>query len=243
MATCQVRGEYYYCILYIFSTAARQVHFLSQTRVNYTAAPSGVVGCTIFKLSSNNILKSVCAFLSHYFADGDDHPLELDPLMLTILGIVAGVLIVIVIVTLAIRIHASRSRGRLRGGGLRTSADGGSAGGANSGGNKVVVTTIEELDIDHHSSTASLMVMDHGGLHRGSEQSVRSSSNALRSSSSASTSLGAKQNNPDLVPFIQQQQSKFLFRNWVTLLLRVLLLVSVANYCCKSSNRKFRDWE
>ena len=42
------------------------------------------------------------------FADGETHQIELDPLMLTILGVVAGVLIVIIIVTLAIRIHASR---------------------------------------------------------------------------------------------------------------------------------------
>ncbi len=42
------------------------------------------------------------------FVDGRTHQIELDPLMLTILGVVAGVLIVIIIVTLAIRIHASR---------------------------------------------------------------------------------------------------------------------------------------
>ena len=120
--------------------------------------------------------------------------MELDPLMLTILGIVAGVLIVIVIVTLAIRIHASRSRGR-RTGGQNTNAS--------SAGNKVVVTTIEELDAnDHHSSTASLMVMDR---HRGSDQSVRS----LRTSNSAATGLTvavSNKNNPDLVPFIQQSK-------------------------------------
>ena len=74
-------------------------------------------------------------------------------MMLTILGIIAGVLIVIIIVTLAIRIHASRSRGRLR---TRASSE---VGNGNPSGNKVVVTTIEELDIDHNSSTASLMVM------------------------------------------------------------------------------------
>ena len=79
--------------------------------------------------------------------------MDMDPMMLTILGIIAGVLIVIIIVTLAIRIHASRSRGRLR---TRASSE---VGNGNPSGNKVVVTTIEELDIDHNSSTASLMVM------------------------------------------------------------------------------------
>ena len=68
----------------------------------------------------------------------------------------------------------------------------------------MVVTTIEELDIDHNSSTASLMVLD--------DQSVRSSSAQLRNSGSASTGLtvavAGKNANPDLVPFIQQQQSK-----------------------------------
>ena len=130
--------------------------------------------------------------------------MELDPLMLTILGVVAGVLIVIIIVTLAIRIHASRSRSRLRGGNqCRTTSNSG-AGANNAGSNKVVVTTIEELDIDHNSSTASLMVLD-------DQQSVRSSG-AMRNSGSASTGLtvavAGKNANPDLVPFIQQQQSK-----------------------------------
>ena len=129
--------------------------------------------------------------------------MELDPLMLTILGVVAGVLIVIIIVTLAIRIHASRSRSRLRGGNqCRTTSNSGAAN--NAGSNKVVVTTIEELDIDHNSSTASLMVLD-------DQQSVRSSG-AMRNSGSASTGLtvavAGKNANPDLVPFIQQQQSK-----------------------------------
>ena len=87
------------------------------------------------------------------FLDGESHPMDMDPMMLTILGIIAGVLIVIIIVTLAIRIHASRSRGRLR---TRASSE---VGNGNPSGNKVVVTTIEELDIDHNSSTASLMVM------------------------------------------------------------------------------------
>lgn len=139
-----------------------------------------------------------------FFSDGDAHPLELDPLMLTILGVVAGVLIVIIIVTLAIRIHASRSRSsRLRNG--RSGDSGSNAGSAGGGQNKVVVTTIEELDIDHHSSTASLMVMDH----RGSDHSLRS--NNIRSSNSNSTGLTvavSSSKNPDLVPFIQQHQSK-----------------------------------
>ena len=105
----------------------------------------------------------------------------------------------------------------MRGGGCRTAAAGGSdgngggagSGSGNQGGNKVVVTTIEELDIDHNSSTASLMVMDH---HRhGSDHSLRGSSGGLRSSASTSTGLTvAVKNNPDLVPFIQQQQSKLL---------------------------------
>ena len=93
----------------------------------------------------------------------------------------------------------------MRGTGCRTSTGDNTAGtgSGNQGGNKVVVTTIEELDIDHNSSTASLMVMDH----RGSDHSVRSG--GLRSSASTSTGLTvAVKNNPDLVPFIQQQQSK-----------------------------------
>ena len=100
----------------------------------------------------------------------------------------------------------------MRGGGCRTAAAGDSTtgnGSGNQGGNKVVVTTIEELDIDHNSSTASLMVMDH---HRGSDHSLRGSAGCLRSSASTSTGLTvAVKNNPDLVPFIQQQQSKPLF--------------------------------
>ena len=53
----------------------------------------------------------------------------------------------------------------MRGTGCRTSTGDSAAGtgSGNQGGNKVVVTTIEELDIDHNSSTASLMVMDHRG--------------------------------------------------------------------------------
>ena len=129
--------------------------------------------------------------------------MELDPLMLTILGVVAGVLIVIIIVTLAIRIHAARSRSRLRGGAGSSCRTTSNSGANNAGSNKVVVTTIEELDIDHNSSTASLMVLD-------DQQSVRSS--GMRNSGSASTGLtvavAGKNANPDLVPFIQQQQSK-----------------------------------
>ena len=130
--------------------------------------------------------------------------MELDPLMLTVLGVVAGVLIVIIIVTLAIRIHAARSRSRLRGGAGSSCRTTSNSGANNAGSNKVVVTTIEELDIDHNSSTASLMVLD-------DQQSVRSSG-AMRNSGSASTGLtvavAGKNANPDLVPFIQQQQSK-----------------------------------
>ena len=109
----------------------------------------------------------------------------------------------------------------MRGGGCRTAAAGGGdgnggatgSGSGNQGGNKVVVTTIEELDIDHNSSTASLMVMDH---HRhGSDHSLRGSSGGLRSSASTSTGLTvAVKNNPDLVPFIQQQQSKLLISSY-----------------------------
>ena len=130
--------------------------------------------------------------------------MELDPLMLTVLGVVAGVLIVIIIVTLAIRIHAARSRSRLRGGAGSSCRTTSNSGANNAGSNKVVVTTIEELDIDHNSSTASLMVLD-------DQQSVRSSG-AMRNCGSASTGLtvavAGKNANPDLVPFIQQQQSK-----------------------------------
>ena len=109
----------------------------------------------------------------------------------------------------------------MRGGGCRTAAGGGDvnggaagSGSGNQGGNKVVVTTIEELDIDHNSSTASLMVMDH---HRhGSDHSLRGSSGGLRSSASTSTGLTvAVKNNPDLVPFIQQQQSKLLISSYL----------------------------
>ena len=81
-----------------------------------------------------------CIFETEKFcllSDGDARQIDLDPMMLTILGVVAGVLIVIIIVTLAIRIHASRSRGRLR---TRASSD---VGNGNPSGNKVVVTTIE----------------------------------------------------------------------------------------------------
>ncbi len=53
--------------------------------------------------------------------------------MLTILGVVAGVLIVIILVTLAIRVHAKR---RPLHGNRRSSGD------TSGGGNKVVVTTI-----------------------------------------------------------------------------------------------------
>ena len=59
-----------------------------------------------------------------------------------------------------------------------------------------------------------LMVMDH---HRhGSDHSLRGSSGGLRSSASTSTGLTvAVKNNPDLVPFIQQQQSKLLISSYL----------------------------
>ena len=83
-------------------------------------------------------LKHRNPFTTIIITDGDAHQIDLDPMMLTILGIVAGVLIVIIIVTLAIRIHASRSRGRLR----TRAASSSEACGNGSSGNKVVVTTI-----------------------------------------------------------------------------------------------------
>ena len=163
--------------------------------------------------------------------DGDAHQIDLDPMMLTILGIVAGVLIVIIIVTLAIRIHASRSRGRLRTRAASSSEVG------NGSGNKVVVTTIEELDIDHNSSTASLMVVDH----QGSDHSIRSG--GLRSSASASTGLtvavtgkNVAGGNPDLVSFIQQQPTNSKF---ITYIHTLGILFDLSNrflgYCTSST--------
>ena len=68
-------------------------------------------------------------------------------MMLTILGVVSGVLVVIILVLAAIRVHASRNRRRRSGGSGRGSGGPGSDAGS---GNKVVVTTIEELDLDHN---------------------------------------------------------------------------------------------
>ena len=164
--------------------------------------------------------------------DGDAHQIDLDPMMLTILGIVAGVLIVIIIVTLAIRIHASRSRGRLRTRAASSSEVG------NGSGNKVVVTTIEELDIDHNSSTASLMVVDH----QGSDHSIRSG--GLRSSASASTGLtvavtgkNVAGGNPDLVSFIQQQPTNSKFITYIVHTLGILFDLSnrFLGYCTSST--------
>ena len=163
--------------------------------------------------------------------DGDAHQIDLDPMMLTILGIVAGVLIVIIIVTLAIRIHASRSRGRLRTRAASSSEVG------NGSGNKVVVTTIEELDIDHNSSTASLMVVDH----QGSDHSIRSG--GLRSSASASTGLtvavtgkNVAGGNPDLVSFIQQQPTNSKFITYIdTLGILFDLSNRFLGYCTSST--------
>ena len=79
--------------------------------------------------------------------------------MLTVLGVVSGVLIVIVLVLAAIRVHASRNR-RRRGGGNGGRGSGGPNSDAGSG-NKVVVTTIEELDLDHNiNGERNLMLLD-----------------------------------------------------------------------------------
>ena len=50
--------------------------------------------------------------LAIFISDDGIHQMELNPMMLTILGVVAGVLIVIILVTAALRIHTSRSRRR-----------------------------------------------------------------------------------------------------------------------------------
>ena len=91
------------------------------------------------KFSSSRIFETekYTILFTFIITDGDARQIDLDPMMLTILGVVAGVLIVIIIVTLAIRIHASRSRGRLR---TRAASE---VGNGNPSGNKVVVTTIE----------------------------------------------------------------------------------------------------
>lgn len=79
-------------------------------------------------------------------------------MMLTILGVVSGVLVVIILVLAAIRVHASRNRRRRSGGNGRGSGGPGSDAGS---GNKVVVTTIEELDLDHNVNTErNLMLLD-----------------------------------------------------------------------------------
>ena len=83
--------------------------------------------------------------------------MELNPLMLTILGVVSGILIVIILVLAAVRVHASRNRRRPSGGSPRSGGAGSDAG----SGNKVVVTTIEELDLDHNVNTErNLMLLD-----------------------------------------------------------------------------------
>ena len=79
-------------------------------------------------------------------------------MMLTILGVVSGVLVVIILVLAAIRVHSSRNRRRRASGGGRGSGGPGSDAGS---GNKVVVTTIEELDLDHNVNTErNLMLLD-----------------------------------------------------------------------------------
>ena len=84
--------------------------------------------------------------------------MELNPMMLTILGVVSGVLVVIILVLAAIRVHASRNRRRRSGSSGRGSGGPGSDAGS---GNKVVVTTIEELDLDHNVNTErNLMLLD-----------------------------------------------------------------------------------
>ena len=130
-----------------------------------------------------------------FIVDEGMHQLELNPLMLTILGIVAGVLIVIVLVLAAIRVHASRNRRRRgRGGGNSGVHGSGSVGGPGSdagSGNKVVVTTIEELDLDHNvNSDRNLMLLD--------SLQVGGGARNLNSSAKLSTS-----GNNERSPFIQ----------------------------------------
>ena len=79
--------------------------------------------------------------------------MELNPLMLTLLGVGAGILVVVVLVAVAIRFHAAR--GRNGGVGLRYTE---------SATNKVVVTTIEDLDLDNGGSAQGLMLLT-GGIH------------------------------------------------------------------------------
>ena len=73
--------------------------------------------------------------------------MELNPWMLTLLGVGAGVLFVIILVALAIRVHAARGRT----GGRRCTE---------SATNKVVVTTIEEMDL---AGQAGMLLLDPHG--------------------------------------------------------------------------------
>ena len=64
--------------------------------------------------------------------------MELNPVMLTALGVVSGVLIVIVLVAIAIKVHSKRNRpGGAPGRGRRRSNHGGAPGSEVSSGNKV----------------------------------------------------------------------------------------------------------
>ena len=126
--------------------------------------------------------------------DEGTHQLELNPMMLTILGVVSGVLVVIILVLAAIRVHASRNRRRRSGGGSgRGSGGPGSDAGS---GNKVVVTTIEELDLDHNVNTErNLMLLDslQGGGSRHNPNSTK-----LNNGETSATVAGER------IPFMHQ---------------------------------------
>ena len=126
--------------------------------------------------------------------DEGTHQLELNPMMLTILGVVSGVLVVIILVLAAIRVHASRNRRRRSGGGSgRGSGGPGSDAGS---GNKVVVTTIEELDLDHNVNTErNLMLLDslQGGGSRHNPNSTK-----LNNGETSATVTGER------IPFMHQ---------------------------------------
>ena len=64
--------------------------------------------------------------------------MELNPVMLTALGVVSGVLIVIVLVAIAIKVHSKRNRPGGAPGRRRRSNHGGAPGSEVSSGNKVI---------------------------------------------------------------------------------------------------------
>ena len=74
--------------------------------------------------------------------------MELNPVMLTALGVVSGVLIVIVLVAIAIKVHSKRNRpGGAPGRGRRRSNHGGAPGSEASSGNKVPCNLAQRVAI------------------------------------------------------------------------------------------------